>query len=746
MFAKDFTVDYLKFTALESGTFTLTIGSSVNTTDLSYVEYSVDDGETWTKTDNVASTTVTVTTPTLSTGDSVLWRGSGTRFAASNSNTGVSYHAAFSSTGQCSVSGDINTLLGLDKPNSVTSVSYIYKGVFYGMSKLKDASDLNIPSTLSIYCCSYLFYNCTGLTSAPSLPTTTLANFCYRNMFYGCTSLTTAPSLPATTLASGCYQEMFYNCTSLTVAPSLPATTLTDNCYNSMFRGCSSLTTAPVLPATRINYGGCYYYMFYNCSSLNYVKALFITDITNTSSITYTSSWLYGVANVGTFVKNPLATWNVIGKDGIPTGWTSQYDTSVITEFNPQYAFTPAGYVTFSHSGTIYIGFVKKGTYHTVYISKNGTNWQELHDDDVFEISSNENCYFCGSLTSSQSSSNYTQFIVNGSFSVSGNCNSIWDYTNLSTTLRNYCGYNLFKDCKGLISASNFTLPSLTAANYCYYSMFYNCISLTAAPQLPATTLATNCYYQMFYNCTSLINPPTIGATKTSSYCFREMFYGCTSLVTPPTIPLTDYSLSQHSFREMFYGCTSLTSTSCINFSSITALATYALYAMFRECTSLTAAPTSIGTSSTTLGTYCFSYMFYGCTNIENVPSLPRATLTTYCYYYMFYRCSKITTAPELPAISLTSNCYSYMFRYCSLLNYVKALFTTTPSTSYTNTWLGDVASTGIFVKNINATWTTTGTSAVPTGWTIIYYDPSDEKYYTDQQKTQECDDHGNPI
>ena len=35
-------------------------------------------------------------------------------------------------------------------------------------------------------------------------------------MFYNCTSLTTAPSLPATTLATDCYSYMLYGCTSLT--------------------------------------------------------------------------------------------------------------------------------------------------------------------------------------------------------------------------------------------------------------------------------------------------------------------------------------------------------------------------------------------------------------------------------------------------------------------------------------------------------------------------------------------------
>ena len=62
--------------------------------------------------------------------------------------------------------------------------------------------------------------------------------------------------------------------------------------------------------------------------------------------------------------------------------------------------------------------------------------------------------------------------------------------------------------------------------------------------------------------------------------------------------------------------------------------------------------------------------------------------------------------------------------------------------------WMTSVpnVSTSIFVKHIDATWTDTGNSGVPSNWTIIYYDPAVDKYYTDQTRATECDDHGNPI
>ncbi len=36
--------------------------------------------------------------------------------------------------------------------------------------------------------------------------------------------------------------------------------------------------------------------------------------------------WVSGVASSGTFVKNKDATWNVVGVDGVPEGWTVESD------------------------------------------------------------------------------------------------------------------------------------------------------------------------------------------------------------------------------------------------------------------------------------------------------------------------------------------------------------------------------------------------------------------------------------
>ncbi|MEE3309481.1 hypothetical protein, partial [Sharpea azabuensis] len=102
-------------------------------------------------------------------------------------------------------------------------------------------------------------------------------------------------------------------------------------------------------------------------------------------------------------------------------------------------------------------------------------------------------------------------------------------------------------------------------------------------------------------------------------------------------------------------------------------------------------------------------------------PELPATSLAPNCYRSMFYNCSSLITAPELPATSLFSSCYQYMFNGCTLINYIKALFTTdiSSTTAYTNNWLYKVAATGTFVKSVNATWSRTDASGVPSGWTV---------------------------
>ena len=383
-----------------------------------------------------------------------------------------------------------------------------------------------------------------------------------------------------------------------------------------------------------------------------------------------------------------------------------------------------------------YVALINEGaTNNKVFeYNKNGSGWTTYIENSKIEINKYEYVQFRSNSTlacSTNSSYEFRRFITGGLFKCYGtisslinNSNSVpanafvrlFQGTNIltapalpGTSLGDHVYMSMFANCSNLTKAP--ALPATTLNTYCYQNMFDGCSSLTTAPALPATTLAKYCYSQMFRGCSSLTTTPTLPATTLANYCYQDMFVNCINLTTAPTLQAT--KLATYCYYQMFKGCSSLTTAPAL---PATTLANYCYYYMFDSCSSLTTAP---ALPATTLANYCYQGMFYGCSSLTTAPALQATTLATNCYYSMFGNCSSLTTAPALPATTLVNYCYQGMFRNCSKLNYIKAMFTTTPGNSYTKDWVNNVSSNGTFVKNVKATWTTTGYSAIPIGWTV---------------------------
>lgn len=177
----------------------------------------------------------------------------------------------------------------------------------------------------------------------------------------------------------------------------------------------------------------------------------------------------------------------------------------------------------------------------------------------------------------STGNSNYAQFAMTGTIAARGNTMSLMNFSNVT---RQYCFYNLFRDCTSLIYPPK--LPATVLGNDCYAYMFFGCTSLITAPELPAETLAGECYIFMFAGCTSLAAPPELPALEMKQSCYQNMFVRCTSLTTAPVLP------------------------------------------------------------STTLARYCYDGMLEFCTALTKAPDLPAVNLADYCYRYMFYGCSHL--------------------------------------------------------------------------------------------------------
>ena len=302
-------------------------------------------------------------------------------------------------------------------------------------------------------------------------------------------------------------------------------------------------------------------------------------------------------------------------------------------------------------------------TRNVSYSLDNGETWTSLAANAASPtVTAGNKIMWKGTLTPT-SSNGIGKFSATGNFNVQGNAMSLLFGDNFKgqtdLTGKDNAFYNLFYNNTKVVNAENLSLSATTLASYCYCDMFYGCTNLTTAPELPAETLVGGCYRSMFQGCTSITTAPALPATTLVNNCYWNMFQDCTSLVKAPKLP------------------------------------------------------------ATTLTSSCYSQMFQGCTSLTTAPELPATTLTDYCYSSMFYGCTSLTTAPVLPAATLVNSCYNYMFKGCTNLNYIKAMFTTAPSASYTDAWVSGVSASGTFVKNSAATWDVTGNRGVPEGWTV---------------------------
>ena len=343
----------------------------------------------------------------------------------------------------------------------------------------------------------------------------------------------------------------------------------------------------------------------------------------------------------------------------------------------------------------------------------NGKSWITLNaGNETRPINIGQTLSFRGEL-SPNSSDGIGTFTINKKCNLKGNCMSMLfgdnAVNNYSLSGKNYAFYKLFYKCTNIVNVDSNFLPATTLADSCYNSMFGGCSILTTAPELPATTLANSCYRYMFSGCMKFVNAPKLPATTLADYCYSYMFNMC-ALTTAPELPAT--TLASYCYESMFNSC-SLKKAPKLPATTLA----YSCYDhMFMNNSWLTTAPKL---PATTLAVGCYAYMFYGCGRLKTAPELPATTLANSCYSHMFYGCDILTTAPELPATTLANYCYTSMFERCTKLNYIKMLATNISASGCLDRWTYRVASTGTFVKNAAMTSLPTGTSGIPSGWTV---------------------------
>lgn len=178
----------------------------------------------------------------------------------------------------------------------------------------------------------------------------------------------------------------------------------------------------------------------------------------------------------------------------------------------------------------------------------------------------------------------------------------------------------------------------------------------------------------------------------------------------------TDLTGKNWAFHYLFAQATHLISAENLKLPATT-LSDYCYASMFIQCSNLTKAPQL---SAMTMTEGCYFYMFNRCTSLTEAPVLPATTLGTGSYYGMFQDCTSLTTAPALPATTLASVCYANLYKGCSNITSITCLATDISAEMATEDWVDGVASTGTFTKAADMTSWQSGTSGIPSGWTVV--------------------------
>ena len=385
-----------------------------------------------------------------------------------------------------------------DKSFSTYTPTSLYK-FFANLTKLKTITGLEYLNTEKVTNMSYMFFNCSSLTSLDVTHFNTAKVTNMNRLFAYCSSLTSLDVTHFNTAKVTNMNSMFDSCSSLTSLDVTYFNTANVTGMNNMFYSCSALTTiyaSDNFVTDKVEYS---YNMFYDCTSLKGTTLEYVASKTD-----------HNYANCGT--------------DGY---------------------FTPGcGYAEFDNAtGTLtfrYKGVKPEGAYDlNVGITDPGwrTHKNEIKKvvfDASFANARPTSCYYwfyeCKNLANIEGIENLNTEKVTNMALMFASCSAL---TSLDVTKFNTANVttlmSMFSDCSSLksLDVTNFDTRNVTNMFY----MFNNCSGLTSLDVTKFNTAKVTDMSQMFNECSALT---TIYASDefvtTNVETGSNMFFNCIKL------------------------------------------------------------------------------------------------------------------------------------------------------------------------------------------------------------------------
>ena len=386
-----------------------------------------------------------------------------------------------------------------DKSFSTYTPTSLYK-FFVNLTKLKTITGLEYLNTEKVTNMSYMFFNCSSLTSLDVTHFNTAKVTNMNRLFAYCSSLTSLDVTHFNTAKVTNMNSMFEGCSSLTSLDVTYFNTANVTGMNNMFYSCSALTTiyaSDNFVTDKVEYS---YNMFYDCTSLKGTTLEYVASKTD-----------HNYANCGT--------------DGY---------------------FTPGcGYAEFDNAtGTLTFSYkvVKpEGAYDlNVEITEPGwrTHKNEIKKvvfDASFANARPTSCYYwfyeCKNLVNIEGIENLNTEKVTNMDLMFASCSALTslDVTKFNTAkVRNM--YSMFMKCSGLksLDVTNFDTGNVISMAY----MFYGCSALTSLDLTNFNTAKVTDMCFMFNKCSGLTSLNLTKFNTAEVTDMRQMFNECSALTT----------------------------------------------------------------------------------------------------------------------------------------------------------------------------------------------------------------------
>ena len=400
---------------------------------------------------------------------------------------------------------------------------------------------------------SYMFYDCSSLTSLNANNFNTSNATKMSSMFSGCKSLSRLDLSGFDTSKVTNMAGMFSYCSKLTSLDVSNFNTSNVTTMSNMFDNCSNLTSLDLSgfdTSNVTNMSGMFYYcskltsldvskfdtskvtdmrdMFYYCSNLT---SLDVSKF-DTSKVTDMRDMFYYCSNLTSLDVSGFDTSKVTSMAGMfhnCSGLTSlnltNFDTSKVTDMRDMF---------YSCSGLTSLDVSKFNTSKVTNMAWMFSYCSKLTSLDVsgFDTSKVTNMssmfYYCSNLTSLDVSR----------FDTSKVTNMAW----------------MFQNCSGLTSLDLTNFDTLNVTNM--QNMFLNCKSLTSLDVSSFNTSNTQKMISMFSNCQSLTSLDVSNFDTSSVDNMESMFSGCTNL---KSILLSEKFTVYSGTTNMFSNCSKLT-------------------------------------------------------------------------------------------------------------------------------------------------------------------------------------------